>query len=238
MTLDEVDGYGVGALLMGWLLASFDGGYFESNYRDYEGQNPPAKLDHYLTSIRQRWTPREQTTFLDVGCGLGLWAQHVAHREPDWNVHAMDVDADVVALNATRFPQVRFIAGRAGEGSPAAHYDVVTAMDVLEHIPDVERRFADTLDWLRPGGLVVFVVPVYDGPLGPLVHLLDSDPTHIHKWGRRRWLALARDRLDDIEWHGLFRLMLPWGHYVHFSSRLLRWVAPAILVSGRVPSAN
>ena len=53
---------------------------------------------------------------------------------------------------------------------------------------------------LRPGGLFVFVVPTYDGPLGPIVHLLDRDPTHIHRTNRKFWLDWAARHFDVQEW--------------------------------------
>lgn len=211
---------------------TFDKSYFDTNYGDYATQNPERKLRHYHDVIRTR-VGDGGVRAIDIGCGLGTWAGFLAESEPDWSVTGMDVDPDVVADNARRVPNVTFQVGRAGEGRPTQPYDLLTALDVLEHVPDIESHFGDICRWLSPEGVFAFVVPVYDGPLGPLVHLLDQDPTHIHKWGRRRWLELAQRHLTDIEWHGAFRLLLPWGYYVHFPSRRLRSVAPAIMVTGR-----
>jgi hypothetical protein len=86
-------------------------------------------------------------------------------------------------------------------------------MDVLEHVPDIETRLPALL--------------------GPVVRVLDKDPTHIHKWPRQRWLELAAQNLTDLSWHGLFRYLIPGGKYVHCSSRRLRGIAPAIFITGR-----
>ena len=215
-------------------MSEFDARYFESNYGDYEAQNPERKLGHYHDVIRRR-VGGESVQAIDVGCGLGSWAGYLAEAEPGWAVTGMDVDPAVVADNARRFPTVTFRTGRAGEMPIPEPFDVLTAMDVLEHVPGIADQLGGICSWVKEGGLVAFVVPVYDGPLGPLVHLLDKDPTHIHKWGRRRWLELAERHLSDIEWHGVFRLLLPWGYYVHLPTRRLRSIAPAIMVTGRVP---
>ena len=217
-------------------MSEFDAAYFEKNYADYSAQNPPRKLSHYHDAIRRRVDGDRSLSVLDVGCGLGLWADHLAHAEPDWSVSASDVDADVIASNQSRFPNVSFTVARAGEGAPQNRFDVLTAMDVLEHVPNVEAQFAELCRWLVPDGLFTFVVPVYDGPLGPIVRLLDKDPTHIHKWSRMRWVELAERQLLDVEWHGLFRVMPPVGRYVHFPSAALRQIAPAVFVSGRAKS--
>ena len=213
-------------------MPEFDAQYFASNYGDYEAQNSIRKLGHYHQIVRSR-VDGTRVRAIDVGCGLGSWAGYLADAEPDWQVTGIDVDPGVIAENARRFPNVAFEAGRAGETAPSEPYDLLTAMDVLEHVPGVEDRFARICGWLNPDGVFAFVVPVYDGPLGPIVHLLDKDPTHIHKWGRRRWLELAERHLADVEWHGVFRILLPWGHYVHLPTRRLRSIAPAIMVTGR-----
>ena len=212
-------------------MPEFDTEYFNSSYGDYSAQNPERKLRHYHEVIRRR-VGTGRIRAIDVGCGLGIWPGYLSQTEPKWSVVGMDVDPGVVEGNARRFPNVTFQVGRAGDGTPAEPYDLLTAMDVLEHVPHVEHQFGAICGWLNREGLLAFVVPVYDGPLGPIVHLLDNDPTHIHKWGRRKWLELAEQHLEGIEWHGVFRLLLPWGYYVHFPSRLLRSVAPAIMVTG------
>ena len=218
-------------------MSDFDAAYFEENYADYSAQNPPGKLGHYHAAIRRRVEADRALSVLDVGCGLGVWADHLARAEPGWAVSASDVDAGVIASNQARFPTVDFSVARAGEDAPQSRFDVLTAMDVLEHVPNIENQFSQLCSWLVPGGLFAFVVPVYDGPLGPIVHLLDKDPTHIHKWSRKRWLELAEGQLVDVEWHGLFRIMPPVGRYIHFPSSRLRQAAPAVFVSGRTRSS-
>jgi len=44
-----------------------------------------------------------------------------------------------------------------------ASFDVVTHTEVLEHVPDDARAFGELARVLRPGGTMVFTVPMYDG---------------------------------------------------------------------------
>jgi hypothetical protein len=76
----------------------------------------------------------------------------------------------------------------------------------------------------------VFVVPVYDGPLGPVVRMLDGDPTHVHKESRDFWLDWAGERFVIQEWCGVFRYLLPRGPYINWPTQALRRIAPAIAV--------
>jgi hypothetical protein len=90
---------------------------------------------------------------------------------------------------------------------------------------------------LAVGGIFLFVVPVYDGPLGPVVRLLDKDPTHVHQKSRAFWLGWASRRFTVLDWWGLTRYLLPGGLYVNWPSRLARRVSPAIAVVARKGAA-
>ena len=103
-------------------------------------------------------------------------------------------------------------------------------MDVSEHVPSLEGVLDSVEEKLEPRGHFLFVVPVYDGPAGPIVRPLDRDVTHLHKESRRFWLEWVTRRLELVEWWGICRYLLPWGYYVHQPTRWLRAIAPAIAV--------
>ena len=109
-------------------------------------------------------------------------------------------------------------------------FDILCMFDVMEHVPDLEAGFEAVRRLLAPGGLFVLAVPVYDGPLGPVVTALDKDPTHLHKVGRAAWLDhLERLGLRVVRWTGLFRYLLGGRRYLYLHSERARAVAPAIL---------
>jgi SAM-dependent methyltransferase len=109
-------------------------------------------------------------------------------------------------------------------------FDVVAAFDVVEHIPALASAFDSAHRLLNPGGLFLFTVPVYDGPLGWLVERLDKDPTHVHKRGRDFWLGQLAPRFRLRRYTGVWRYFLPGGVYVNLVSRLSRRVTTAVLV--------
>jgi SAM-dependent methyltransferase len=43
---------------------------------------------------------------------------------------------------------------------PDAHFDLCTSLEVFEHVPDDGRGFAELHRVLRPGGLLIFTVPL------------------------------------------------------------------------------
>ena len=106
---------------------------------------------------------------------------------------------------------------------PAASFDGIAAFDVLEHIPDIEGSLERLHALLKPAGFLFLTVPVYDGPLGPFVRLLDRDPTHVHKWGRARWrLQASRHGFQVVDQVGMVR----YGVGRHYLFVAHRWLAP------------
>ena len=84
---------------------------------------------------------------------------------------------------------------------------------------------------MHPGGLLVFTVPVYDGPIGYLVQKLDQDETHIHKKGRFFWLEyLNSTSFSTVYWTGVWRYFIFKRVYLNCLSYISRRWTPAIMV--------
>ncbi len=204
--------------------------YFADNYRDYERQNPSRKLDHYLDIIETS-IDATRGDLLDLGCGLGAFLGRAADRLPDWSLSGTDINVAAVAATQARVPEADVrLAGADVSPYPPESFDVITAWDVIEHVQDLEQVASSVVDMLRPGGLFVFVVPVYDGPLGKLVRLLDKDPTHVHKLSRSSWVDWASGSFEVRRWHGIFRYLIGGRWYAHYPTTILRNQSSAILV--------
>ena len=201
----------------------FDRTYFSNCYGDYFRQNPPSKLRFYLNLLN---THVQQGRLLDIGCSYGLFANMACDR---YSVVGMDVDPEVVGEAAGHAPRAAFVAGRLPH-IPFTRVDIITLLDVIEHVPDLEETMARIRDTLAPNGIVLMVVPVYDGPLGWLVRRLDADPTHIHKYSRTFWLDLAGHYFEIAAWQGSFRKLFLGRWYLHVPTKRLRAIAPALVM--------
>jgi SAM-dependent methyltransferase len=222
----------------GETAGDFEAAYFADNYRDYAAQNPPAKLRFYERTIARFAPARRPLELLDVGCGLGRFLAHMA-AAGGYQLHGTDLSRFAVAENARHFPEIDFRCAAATDRPfPDASLDVITAFDVIEHVPPLAAVGEAVAAMLRPGGLFVFVVPVYDGLSGPLIRHLDHDPTHVHKREREFWLRFAGERFTVLGWWGMLRYLLPGRFYLHLPTRLFRRHTPAILVAAQKPLAG
>ena len=110
---------------------------------------------HWLAAARARLVPaatRPGSLLLDVACGGGLLAPHVAglgHRH-------VGVDLSPTALPIARGHGVQVVRGDA-QALPFADgvADVVVAGEVLEHVPDLAAAVGEACRVLRPGGTLV-----------------------------------------------------------------------------------
>lgn len=206
--------------------------YYQSNYADYEAQTSPAKLRFYL-ELLERWVPAGSRLFeLGVGQGHFLEAAAATGR---YRLEGVEVNAFGLAETQRRVPAARLELGSferlRADDPPTA----VVSWDVLEHLPDLDAGLRGIHAALRPGGLLVAVVPVYDGPLGPLVMFLDRDPTHVSKFGRGEWLRrLGATGFDVLEHGGIIRKLVG-RRYVHVTrpQALLRPVGSALYFVAR-----
>lgn len=95
-------------------------------------------------------------TVLDVGTGNGDFVRSIRSVRPDTAVDALEASAryrdDLVASGAVR----RFFLRRSDVAGP---YDAVSALHVLEHVPEPSAFLADLAGLLVHGGFIWVQVP-------------------------------------------------------------------------------
>jgi SAM-dependent methyltransferase len=112
---------------------------------------------------RLRWSCppwRGDGRYLDVGCGSGA-ALGVA-QTLGWRVAGIEMD-EAAAAKARRFTAEVYLGDVRSAPFGPASFDVVTALHVLEHVPDPVAVVRRMLEWLAPDGLVIVEVPNADG---------------------------------------------------------------------------
>ncbi|HEV2855041.1 MAG TPA: methyltransferase domain-containing protein [Thermoanaerobaculia bacterium] len=196
--------------------------YYAENYPDYAAQNPARKLDFYRGILRRHVQPGAR--LFELGVGLGLFLESV-HGE--YECAGCDVNAFGLEQTRKRTGLERLHLGSVETLDREPALDAVVAWDVLEHLPDLDSALRTVHARLADGGYLIGVVPVYDGPLGWLVRLLDRDPSHVTKQSRHFWLRkLTEAGFELREWGGILR-KLTGSYYVH-----LTWPQPLLRRAG------
>jgi SAM-dependent methyltransferase len=211
----------------------FEEAYYARNYRNYAAQNPRAKLDFYRGLLEEAAPAEDSTKILEIGCAFGRFLQCV---DPAWQRHGCDLSQHAVSKAKQDLPDAKFWVGDAARIPVRTQFNLVAAFDVIEHVPDLAAVGAAVNDALAPEGCFLFVVPVYDGPTGPIIRVLDKDPTHVHKQSRWFWLDWAEERFELLQWWGLYRYLLPTRHYLFLPTKRMRRYTPAIAVLMRKKS--
>jgi len=186
-----------------------------SRWWDPEGEMRPL---HDLNPVRLRYVARTAPlagrTVVDVGCGGGLLAEAMAREGA--SVVGLDLAADLVsvaqlhALDAGVAVDYRLASAEQHAVEHAGRYDVVTCMEMLEHVPDPAAVVAALATLARPGG-EVFVSTLNRTPTAYLKAILGAEyllrllPTGTHTYEKfirpselAAWARAAGLTLEDV----------------------------------------
>ena len=169
-------------------------GVAASRWWDPEGEMRPL---HDLNPVRLRYVersgPLEGRTVIDVGCGGGLLSEAMAQRGAV--VTGLDLAPELLevarlhALEAGVAVEYRLESAEQHAGNRAARYDVVTCMEMLEHVPDPSAVVQALAALVRPGG-EVFVSTLNRTPRAYLTAVLGAEyllrllPPGTHTYGK------------------------------------------------------
>lgn len=210
--------------------SAFSEEYFARCYGSYERKNPPRKLAFYRGLVELAAAGVERPRVLDIGCAFGSF---LSVLPAGWRLHGQEVSEFALGRARRRLPEAELALVEGAEIPFAGPFDVVVTFDVAEHVPRLDVLRREVRSKLRQGGHWIVVVPVYDGPTGPLIRWLDRDPTHLHKRSRDFWLGWLGEVFQVVDWLGIYRYLLPWNYYLHWPTRWLRRWTPAIVIVAR-----
>jgi len=127
----------------------------------------PVRLQFIRAAVDQHWSglgreakPLAGKTVLDIGCGAGLVCEPLARLGADVtgvdaaaeNVSAAAAHADAVGLD------IRYLAGEVGQHDIGS-FDLVTSLEVIEHVADKRAFLSQVADCLATDGLLVMSTP-------------------------------------------------------------------------------
>ena len=137
---------------------------FEALASRWWDKNSEFKALHDINPLRANWiaqlSPVAEKSLLDIGCGGGILCEAMAQR----GAQVKGIDMGATPLQIARLHSLesgvevdyqQITAEQLAEQSPES-YDVVTCMEMLEHVPDPSSIVKACMQLVKPGGDVYF----------------------------------------------------------------------------------
>jgi 2-polyprenyl-3-methyl-5-hydroxy-6-metoxy-1,4-benzoquinol methylase len=186
-----------------------------NTYDKYGSTNPVVRrlMATFERTLQELFTRTDARSLLDVGCGEGVLTERWARQLGDRRVVGIDLDDPQLHAQweQRRAPNLEYRVMKAENLPFADHeFDVATAIEVLEHVPDPEHTVAEMARvaqrWL--------IVSVPREPLwralnmarGAYLRDLGNTPGHVNHWSKRAFVALLSRHGDVVEARSPF----PW----------------------------
>ena len=181
----------------------------------YLDSNPVTRrlLRRFLRQLDDALSGLAPSSILDVGCGEGVVTERFAMLLPHASVLGVDADDEFLAAEWSRRGRGNLafqVASGYALPFPDDSYDVVSAIEVLEHVD----RPHDVLSEMARVARRALIASVPREPIWRISHLLagrnvrslGNTPGHINHWSAEEFCRLAAD-------HGLIEHVwrpFPW----------------------------
>ena len=186
-----------------------------NTYDKYGSTNPVVRrlMAGFERTLDELFAKADPQSLLDVGCGEGVlvheWAGRIAPRR------VVGIDLEEPSIQAgweqRQAPNLEYRIMKA-ESMPFAddEFDVATAIEVLEHVPDPAHTVAE-MARVAKRHLIVSVPrePLWRGlnmARGAYLKQLGNTPGHVNHWSKRSFVGLLSQHGTVVEARSPF----PW----------------------------
>lgn len=148
---------------------------------------------------------------LDIGCGVGDFADAFSFYRKDLKLYAIDISSKAIKLAKKRNAKVQFkVADAQKLPYPDNYFDVVTVFDLIEHVQHPTKVIKEVYRVLKPGGIFHTFIPTESEMLsleGPLIKLgwkaKEIYGGHPHHFSRREvlgWIENENFKILKVRW--------------------------------------
>ncbi|MDP3996370.1 MAG: methyltransferase domain-containing protein [bacterium] len=124
--------------------------------------------EHWLMKVRRRVVfdvlhnvleKNKESKILDFGCGSGILVEELSSE--GYKAFGVDVSREAIRFgNSEGIKNIKVMASDKID-FPDNVFDVVTALDVLEHLENEKLSMKEIERVLKPGGVLIVMVPAY-----------------------------------------------------------------------------
>jgi 2-polyprenyl-3-methyl-5-hydroxy-6-metoxy-1,4-benzoquinol methylase len=197
------------------VTVSEDGIVTGNTYDKYGSTNPLVRrmMSGFERALDELFTAANPTSLLDVGCGEGVLVHEWAQRLGQARVVGIDLEEPSIQAGwaERKAPNLDYRVMRA-ENLPFedGEFDVVSAIEVLEHVPDPGHTLAE----MRRCGRGHLLVSVPREPLWRMLNMargaywsqLGNTPGHLSHWSKRSFVQFLSCYGEVVETRSPF----PW----------------------------
>jgi SAM-dependent methyltransferase len=181
-------------------------------------ENSLAERRAHLAMIQRYFRLPSRPRLLDVGCALGFMLQEAKHA--GWDAAGVET-SDFAARYAAEQTGCPVYTGTLQQAElKSESFDVVTLMDVIEHVAKPRELMDEVYRVLRPKGVIFLVTPNFGslfvrlyGPkaygIGPEEHIVYFQPRTIGRLLQKAGFSRIATQSRDLYAENLRRLL---GH--------------------------
>lgn len=131
----------------------------------YYGATYHRDIGHSGETSPKRWAQHVQVlskykiggSVLDIGCSSGGFLGYL--RGGPWKLHGIEASQHAAERARARTGADVFAGDVLNAKFPPDSFDVITCMDVLEHVYEPREVLRNVCNWLKPGGMFYVFVP-------------------------------------------------------------------------------
>ena len=109
--------------------------------------------------LLQKYKVPKTAKIFDFGCGSGYTVGYL--QELGYDVSGSDISAEAIEFGLSNGIRNLYVAQNGEIKPPEGGFDVILALDVIEHIQDDWEAVRAIERALRPGGVAIITVPAY-----------------------------------------------------------------------------
>ncbi len=200
---------------MSGVTVSEDGVVTGNTYDKYGSSNPVVRrlMAGFERDLDELLDAAAPSSLLDVGCGEGVLVHRWAARLGEARMVGIDLQEESIQAGwaQRQAPNLEYrVVHDPGLPFAASEFDVASAIEVLEHVPDPEHTVSEMARCAQRH----LLVSVPREPLWRALNMargaywsqLGNTPGHVNHWSRRSFVKLLSRHGEVVE----IRTPFPW----------------------------